>query len=132
MLSNFSNKTLSALSLQVSRIGCQPWSTEGSAATVWKLWRRYICHYFPPGQTAGSPDAAVDDNSDSQTIRTALLKLCPLDREALLQQIRFGRSIAAIAVRLQLSETEVRTLLVRARRRMRLLCGEDVSLDPTP
>lgn len=94
-------------------------------------WRRYVGHVVAPGRL-DSPEAAVDDYSDLHTVRGALLELRPLDRKAFLQQIQFGRSIAEIAFELQLPETEVRILLIRARRQMRLLCGEDVSLDPTP
>ena len=61
-----------------------------------------------------------------------LTELSELQREALRQQVHFGLTIPQIAARLHLSENEVRTLLVRARGRLRLLCGEDVGLDPTP
>ena len=64
-------------------------------------------------------------------LRAAVAELPELDREALRQQVHVGLTIPQIAARLYLPESDVRTVLVRARVRLRLLCGEDVSLDPT-
>ena len=79
----------------------------------------------------GDLDAGAEDG-DSHILRTAVDKLDKCDREPLLQQIRCQRSISDISLHLRLPEREVRERLARARRQLRLLCGEDLSFDPLP
>ena len=75
--------------------------------------------------------SSIANASDMAVLRKAITELPELDREALRQQVHFGLTIPQIAARLYLPESDVRTVLARARGQLRLLCGEDVSLDPT-
>ncbi len=63
-------------------------------------------------------------------LRAALFKLPDEYREPLAMQVLMGYSTAEIARELDLSNAAVLTRLFRARKQLRLLCGEDTRLDP--
>jgi RNA polymerase sigma-70 factor (ECF subfamily) len=63
-------------------------------------------------------------------MRAAMFKLADEYREPLMMQVLLGLSTADIARELNLSGAAVLTRLFRARKQLRVLCGEDTSLDP--
>jgi RNA polymerase sigma-70 factor (ECF subfamily) len=71
------------------------------------------------------PMLAVAEEQDLAELRAALF-----NREPLVLQVLMGYSTAEIARELDLSGAAVLTRLFRARKQLRLLCGEDTSLDP--
>jgi RNA polymerase sigma-70 factor, ECF subfamily len=73
--------------------------------------------------------AAVDDQ-ELMELRAAIFKLPSEYREPLVMQVLIGHSTAEIAAELGLSNAAVLTRLFRARKQLRVLCGEDTSLDP--
>lgn len=73
--------------------------------------------------------AAADEQSLGE-MRAAIFKLPDEYREPLVLQVLMGYSTAEIAAELDLSNAAVLTRLFRARKRLRLLCGEDTGLDP--
>jgi RNA polymerase sigma-70 factor (ECF subfamily) len=76
------------------------------------------------------PMLAAADDQELTELRAAIFKL-PVDyREPLVMQVLMGYSTAEIAAELGLSNAAVLTRLFRARKQLRLLCGEDTSLDP--
>jgi len=76
------------------------------------------------------PMLAAADEQDLAEMRAAIFKLPDEYREPLVLQVLMGYSTAEIAVELDLSNAAVLTRLFRARKRLRLLCGEDTGLDP--
>ena len=73
---------------------------------------------------------AVADDQEITELRKLLLQLPDEYREPLVMQVIGGFSTAEIASQLNLSGPAVLTRLFRARKRLRALYGEDVSLDP--
>jgi RNA polymerase sigma-70 factor (ECF subfamily) len=73
--------------------------------------------------------AAADDGRIEE-LRAALFKLPDEYREPLVLQVLMGYSTAEIARELSLSNAAVLTRLFRARKQLRVLCGEDTRLDP--
>lgn len=76
------------------------------------------------------PMLAAADDQDLAELRAALFKLPDDYREPLVMQVLMGYSTAEIAAELELSSAAVLTRLLRARKQLRALCGEDTSLDP--
>ena len=76
------------------------------------------------------PMLAAAEDEDLAELRTALFKLPDEYREPLVLQVLMGLSTAEIARELDLSSAAVLTRLFRARKQLRVLCGEDTSLDP--
>ncbi len=72
--------------------------------------------------------AAAD--ADLAQLRRALFKMPDEYREPLVLQVLMGCSTAEIARQMGLSKAAVLTRLFRARRQLRVLCGEDTSMDP--
>jgi RNA polymerase sigma-70 factor (ECF subfamily) len=72
--------------------------------------------------------AAADDRI--QELRSALFKLPDEYREPLVLQVLLGYTTAEISAELELSNAAVLTRLFRARRQLRVLCGEDTGMDP--
>lgn len=70
------------------------------------------------------------DEQDLIEMRAAIFKLPDEYREPLALQVLMGLSTAEIARELDLSSAAVLTRLFRARKQLRVLCGEDTSLDP--
>ena len=73
--------------------------------------------------------AAADDQALTE-LRAAIFKLPGEYREPLVMQVLMGYSTAEIAAELGLSNAAVLTRLFRARKQLRVICGEDTSLDP--
>jgi len=73
--------------------------------------------------------AAADDQALTE-LRAAIFKLPGEYREPLVMQVLMGYSTAEIAAELGLSNAAVLTRLFRARKQLRVMCGEDTSLDP--
>jgi RNA polymerase sigma-70 factor (ECF subfamily) len=73
---------------------------------------------------------AAAHEQDLAELRAAVFKLPEEYREPLVLQVLMGYSTAEIAAELGLSTGAVLTRLFRARKRLRALCGEDVSMDP--
>ena len=73
---------------------------------------------------------AAAHDQDLAELRAALFKLPEEYREPLVLQVLMGYSTAEIAAELGLSTGAVLTRLFRARKQLRVLCGEDSSLDP--
>ena len=73
--------------------------------------------------------AAADDHAVEE-LRAALFKLPDEYREPLVLQVLMGYSTAEIAAQLELSNAAVLTRLFRARKQLRLMCGEDTRMDP--
>ena len=73
--------------------------------------------------------AAADDHNLTE-MRSAILKLPEEYREPLVLQVLMGCSTAEIAEQLGLTVAAVLTRLFRARKQLRVLCGEDTRLDP--
>src|SRR3984957_52333 len=76
------------------------------------------------------PMLAAAEEQDLAEMRAALFKLPDEYREPLVLQGLMGLSPAEIARELDLSGAAVLTRLFRARKQLRVLCGEDTSLDP--
>lgn len=76
------------------------------------------------------PMLAAAEEQDLAELRAALFKLPDEYREPLMLQVLMGFSTAEIARELGLSGAAVLTRLFRARKQLRVLCGEDTSLDP--
>ena len=76
------------------------------------------------------PMLAAAEEQDLAEMRAALFKLPDEYREPLVMQVLMGFSTADIARELGLSGAAVLTRLFRARKQLRVLCGEDTQLDP--
>jgi RNA polymerase sigma-70 factor (ECF subfamily) len=76
------------------------------------------------------PTLAAAEEQDIADVRAAIMKLPDDYREPLVLQVLMGYSTAEIARELQLSGPAVLTRLCRARRQLRVACGEDTALDP--
>jgi RNA polymerase sigma-70 factor (ECF subfamily) len=76
------------------------------------------------------PMLAVAEEQDLNELRAAIFKLPDEYREPLALQVLMGLSTVEIARELDLSSAAVLTRLFRARKQLRVLCGEDTSLDP--
>ncbi len=76
------------------------------------------------------PMLAAADDQELVELRTAIFKLSAEYREPLVMQVLMGNSTAEIAAELGLSNAAVLTRLFRARKQLRVMCGEDTSLDP--
>jgi RNA polymerase sigma-70 factor, ECF subfamily len=95
-----------------------------------RLYERKRLELVSLDEEIGKDDAAlaVDDDSEIQSLRAAILKL-PLEyREPLIMQVLGGFSTDEIAAELKLSATAVLTRLFRARNKLRALYG----LTPAP
>jgi RNA polymerase sigma-70 factor (ECF subfamily) len=76
------------------------------------------------------PALAGGEDPDLAELRLAIYKL-PLEyREPLILQVLMGFTTAEIGRQLGLSTAAVLTRLFRARRQLRVLCGEDLAQDP--
>jgi RNA polymerase sigma-70 factor (ECF subfamily) len=81
--------------------------------------------------TSGETDMlAAPDEQDLAEMRLALFKLPDEYREPLVLQVLMGLSTAEIGAQLGLTTAAVLTRLFRARKQLRILCGEDTALDP--
>jgi RNA polymerase sigma-70 factor, ECF subfamily len=76
------------------------------------------------------PMLAAADDQELMELRAAIFKLPGEYREPLVMQVLMGYSTAEIAAELGLSNAAVLTRLFRARKQLRVMCGEDTSLDP--
>jgi RNA polymerase sigma-70 factor (ECF subfamily) len=76
------------------------------------------------------PMLAAADDQELVALRAAMFKLPGEYREPLVMQVLIGLSTAEIAAELGLSNAAVLTRLFRARKQLRVICGEDTSLDP--
>jgi RNA polymerase sigma-70 factor (ECF subfamily) len=76
------------------------------------------------------PMLAAADDQELTELRAAIFKLPAEYREPLVMQVLMGYSTAEIAAELGLSNAAVLTRLFRARKQLRVMCGEDTSLDP--
>ncbi len=76
------------------------------------------------------PMLAAAEDQELAELRAAIFKLPEDYREPLVLQVLMGLSTAEIAAELNLTGAAVLTRLFRARKQLRALCGEDVSLDP--
>ena len=76
------------------------------------------------------PMLAAADDQALQEMRAAIFRLPDEYREPLVLQVLMGCSTAAIATELGLSNAAVLTRLFRARKQLRVLCGEDTRMDP--
>jgi RNA polymerase sigma-70 factor (ECF subfamily) len=76
------------------------------------------------------PMLAAAGEQELNELRAAMFKLPDEYREPLVLQVLLGLSTAEIARELDLSGAAVLTRLFRARQQLRVICGEDTSLDP--
>ena len=76
------------------------------------------------------PMLAAADDRDLRELREAIFKLPQDYREPLILQVLVGYSTAEIAAELELSTAAVLTRLFRARKKLRVLCGQDKAMDP--
>jgi RNA polymerase sigma-70 factor (ECF subfamily) len=76
------------------------------------------------------PMLAASHDEELVELRAALFKLPDEYREPLVMQVLMGYSTAEIAAELKLSPAAVLTRLFRGRKQLRVLCGEESSLDP--
>jgi RNA polymerase sigma-70 factor (ECF subfamily) len=76
------------------------------------------------------PMLAAADDQELMELRAAIFKLPGEYREPLVMQVLMGYSTAEIGAELGLSNAAVLTRLFRARKQLRVMCGEDTSLDP--
>ena len=76
------------------------------------------------------PSLASGADQDLAELRLAIFKLPDEYREPLVLQVLLGYSTAEIAAELELSNAAVLTRLFRARRQLRVLCGENGDEDP--
>lgn len=72
----------------------------------------------------------TDDDQELAELRLAIFKLPEEYREPLVLQVLLGFSTAEIAAQLNLTTAAVLTRLFRARRQLRVICGEDTTGDP--
>jgi len=79
---------------------------------------------------ADEPTLATGPSDDVADLRAALFKLPEEYREPLVMQVLMGCSTAEIAAELGLTNAAVLTRLFRARQQLRVICGEDTSMDP--
>ena len=78
------------------------------------------------------PDTfATGDDSDLQTLRSAILKLPMEYREPLIMQVLGGFSTEEIALEMSLSPTAVLTRLFRARNKLRVIYGLAPASEPS-
>jgi RNA polymerase sigma-70 factor, ECF subfamily len=77
------------------------------------------------------PSLGAAGDQELAEMRAALFKLQDEYREPLVMQVMLGYSTAEIAAELGLSTPAVLTRLFRARKQLRVLCGEDTSQDPS-
>jgi RNA polymerase sigma-70 factor (ECF subfamily) len=78
------------------------------------------------------PMLAAAQDQELAEVRAALFKLPEEYREPLVLQVLMGYTTAEIAAELKLSNAAVLTRLFRGRKQLRVLCGEDTSMDPEP
>ncbi len=76
------------------------------------------------------PMLAAAEEQELAEMRAAIFKLPGEYREPLVMQVLMGYSTAEISRELALSGPAVLTRLFRARKQLRVLCGEDTTLDP--
>jgi RNA polymerase sigma-70 factor (ECF subfamily) len=76
------------------------------------------------------PMLAAADDQELTELRAAIFKLPGEYREPLVMQVLMGYSTAEIAAELGLSNAAVLTRLFRARKQLRIMCGEDTGLEP--
>ena len=76
------------------------------------------------------PMLAAAEEQELAEMRAAIFKLPDEYREPLVLQVLMGYSTAEIARELDLSGPAVLTRLFRARKQLRVLCGEDAARDP--
>jgi RNA polymerase sigma-70 factor, ECF subfamily len=76
------------------------------------------------------PVLAAAEEQELAEMRAALFRLPDEYREPLAMQVMLGYSTAEIAQELGLSGPAVLTRLFRARKQLRVLCGQDTKLDP--
>jgi RNA polymerase sigma-70 factor, ECF subfamily len=76
------------------------------------------------------PMLAASQDQEIAELRAAIFKLPDEYREPLVMQVLMGCSTAEIAAELNLSSAAVLTRLFRGRKQLRVLCGEDTSMDP--
>jgi RNA polymerase sigma-70 factor (ECF subfamily) len=76
------------------------------------------------------PVLASGEDEGIEELRAALFRLPDDYREPLVLQVLMGYSTAEIAAELALSNAAVLTRLFRARKQLRVLCGEHSSRDP--
>jgi RNA polymerase sigma-70 factor (ECF subfamily) len=76
------------------------------------------------------PMLAASRDETAAELRAALFRLPEEYREPLVLQVLMGFTTAEIAGELGLSTAAVLTRLFRARKQLRVLCGEDTRLDP--
>ena len=76
------------------------------------------------------PMLAAADDQELVELRAAIFRLPGEYREPLVMQVLMGYSTAEIAAELGLSNAAVLTRLFRARKQLRVMCGEDTTLDP--
>ncbi len=76
------------------------------------------------------PTIGCAQSDELAEMRAALFKLADDYREPLVLQVLMGYTTAEIAAELKLSNAAVLTRLFRARKQLRVLCGEDIRLDP--
>jgi len=90
-----------------------------------RLYERKRLELVSLDEEIGKDDAAlaVDDDSEIQSLRAAILKLPMEYREPLIMQVLGGFSTDEIAAELKLSATAVLTRLFRARNKLRTLYG---------
>jgi RNA polymerase sigma factor (sigma-70 family) len=99
-------------------------------------WRQSIALRveWPGGRVRGAAAVqqlmSIDDDRDLAQIRAAFAQLPAEDQEVLTLQVRGRRSTTEIASELGLTLPQVLARLLRARRELRLACGEDTSWDP--
>jgi RNA polymerase sigma-70 factor (ECF subfamily) len=76
------------------------------------------------------PALANAEDQDLAELRLAIFKLPDDYREPLVLQVLMGYTTAEIAAELDLTNAAVLTRLFRARRQLRILCGENAEGDP--
>ena len=76
------------------------------------------------------PALAGGEDPDLAELRLAIYQLPQDYREPLILQVLMGFTTAEIGQQLELSTAAVLTRLFRARRQLRVLCGEDPAQDP--
>jgi RNA polymerase sigma-70 factor (ECF subfamily) len=103
-----------------------------SAAKPWLLTiiRRFVTVDVDELVAKEESTLAAADQQELDEMRAAIFKLADEYREPLVLQVLMGYSTAEIAAELQLSTAAVLTRLFRARKQLRILCGETSALDP--
>jgi hypothetical protein len=79
---------------------------------------------------ADKHEPSAEDDFDVVRIRAAITQLPAVYQEALVLQVRCGCSISDIASELNLSLSQALMRVFLARQQLRILCGEDIQLDP--